>query len=96
MKKFDVFIFGTGSAGQYVAKDCAKNGLKTAIIDSREYGGVCALRGCDPKKLMLTPIMAYQSARALMGDGLKGESIHRLGRCKRKGQKLHPQHAKTF
>ncbi|MGB3592095.1 MAG: NAD(P)/FAD-dependent oxidoreductase [Nonlabens sp.] len=72
MEKFDVFVFGSGSAGQGVAKECAKHGLKVAIIDKREYGGVCSLRGCDPKKLVLAPVQAYHAAQNLKSKGLKG------------------------
>lgn len=39
MEKFDV------------AKSCATAGKKTAIIDNQPFGGTCALRGCDPKKV---------------------------------------------
>ncbi|RMF30033.1 MAG: NAD(P)/FAD-dependent oxidoreductase, partial [Candidatus Nitrosothermus koennekii] len=33
--------------------ECNSKGLKTAIIDEREFGGTCALRGCDPKKVLV-------------------------------------------
>lgn len=46
MENYDVFIFGTGTAGKLVAKRCAAAGLKTAIIDNRDYGGTCSQRGC--------------------------------------------------
>ena len=52
MEKFDVIIIGTGS-GSAVAHRCAKAGKKTAIIDYLPYGGTCALRGCDPKKVLV-------------------------------------------
>lgn len=39
-KKFDVFVIGSGIAGQTVAKVCVAAGLKTAIADRREYGEV--------------------------------------------------------
>ena len=47
---YDVFVIGSGSAGRQVATRCAKEGMKVAIADNREYGGTCANRGCDPKK----------------------------------------------
>jgi len=46
-RKFDVFVIGSGVAGRSVAVACAKKGLSTAIADNREFGGVCANRGCD-------------------------------------------------
>ncbi|MGB3607990.1 dihydrolipoyl dehydrogenase family protein, partial [Psychroserpens sp.] len=52
-RHYDVFVIGSGIAGQTAATMCAKNGLKVAIADKREYGGTCAIRGCDPKKIMM-------------------------------------------
>ena len=50
---FDAFIIGTGSAGSSAAFACAKAGLKVAICDNLPFGGTCALRGCDPKKVLV-------------------------------------------
>jgi glutathione reductase (NADPH) len=33
--------------------ECHSAGWKIAIIDSRPFGGTCALRGCDPKKVLV-------------------------------------------
>jgi glutathione reductase (NADPH) len=72
MENYDVFIFGTGTAGKLVAKRCAAAGLKTAIIDNREYGGTCSQRGCDPKKLMMASSEAFEFANNMQGDGITG------------------------
>ena len=52
-KSFDLAVIGTGSAAAGVASRCRDSGWKVAIIDSRPYGGTCALRGCDPKKVLV-------------------------------------------
>ncbi len=52
-KNFDLAVIGTGSAAAGVASRCRDSGWKVAIIDSRPYGGTCALRGCDPKKVLV-------------------------------------------
>ena len=70
-KKFDVFVIGSGIAGQTAAKACVAAGLKVAIADSREYGGTCANRGCDPKKVLMAATEAWESAKHLQGKGLK-------------------------
>ena len=49
---YDLIVIGTGTAGSTVASNCRSNGLKVAIIDSLPFGGTCALRGCEPKKIM--------------------------------------------
>lgn len=51
--KFDLIVIGTGAAGSPVAHKCRQAGWKVAIVDSRPYGGTCALRGCDPKKVLV-------------------------------------------
>ncbi|WKV12409.1 dihydrolipoyl dehydrogenase family protein [Marivirga harenae] len=53
MKKYDLFVIGSGMAGMNIANRCASKGLKVGITDELPYGGTCALRGCDPKKIML-------------------------------------------
>jgi glutathione reductase (NADPH) len=69
-KKFDVFVIGSGSAGQTVAETCAKNGLKVAITDNRVFGGTCANRGCDPKKVLLGATEAYELSKNLEQQGI--------------------------
>lgn len=68
--KFDVFVIGTGTAGKIVAKDCARAGLKVAIADNREFGGTCALRGCDPKKVLVGVTEIIERARKMEGKGI--------------------------
>jgi len=73
MKKevFDVFVLGSGIAGQTVAKVCVEAGLKVAVADKREFGGTCANRGCDPKKVLLGATEALETAKNLRGKGVK-------------------------
>ena len=50
---FDLVVIGTGAGGSTVAHKCRKAGWNVAIIDSNPFGGTCALRGCDPKKVLV-------------------------------------------
>ncbi len=68
--EFDVFVIGSGIAGQTVAKACVAKDLKVAITDNREFGGTCANRGCDPKKILLGAIEAYELSKNLKGKGI--------------------------
>jgi glutathione reductase (NADPH) len=74
MKKYDVFVIGSGMAGAAVAKKCAKEGLKTAISDMRPYGGTCALRGCDPKKVLVDAAVLREKVMQHIGKGIEGEA----------------------
>ncbi len=69
-KEYDVFIIGTGTAGKNVAKDCVASGLKVGIADNREYGGTCANRGCDPKKVLLGITEIMDRAAKMKGKGI--------------------------
>jgi glutathione reductase (NADPH) len=49
---FDLLVVA-GTAGATVAHTLRSEGWKVAIIDKRPFGGTCALRGCDPKKVLV-------------------------------------------
>lgn len=68
--EFDVFVIGSGIAGQTVAKACAEAGKKVAIADKREFGGTCANRGCDPKKVLLGATEIVEKANNLKNKGI--------------------------
>lgn len=70
IEKYDVFVIGTGRSGKDVASACANAGWRVAIADNREYGGVCANRGCDPKKVLYGLTEILQRAHDLKGYGI--------------------------
>ena len=51
---FDFVAIGSGTAAQVAVHQMANAGKRCAVIDYRPYGGTCALRGCDPKKMMVS------------------------------------------
>jgi glutathione reductase (NADPH) len=73
MKEYDLFVIGTGMSGVSVAMKGAKKGLKTGIADFRPFGGTCALRGCDPKKILIDVAKARSKTAKYSGKGLKAE-----------------------
>jgi glutathione reductase (NADPH) len=70
MKDYDVIVIGTGSGGTSVAHKCASAGKKVAIIDSHPFGGTCALRGCDPKKVLVGITHALDLSKRLHHIGV--------------------------
>lgn len=49
---YDLIVIGAGVAGMAAANKCAAEGWRVAITDPLPFGGTCALRGCDPKKIL--------------------------------------------
>jgi len=70
LKKFNLFVIGSGMAGMSIAQKSADKGLEVAITDERPYGGTCALRGCDPKKVLIGPSEINYHAKHLQGKGI--------------------------
>ena len=74
-RKFDVIAIGTGSAASAVASRCREAGWQVAIVDSRPFGGTCALRGCDPKKVLVGAAEAVDWIRRMKGKGVRAEKL---------------------
>ena len=51
-RPYDLVVVGTGVTSA-VASRCRQAGWTVAVVDSRPFGGTCALRGCVPKKLLV-------------------------------------------
>lgn len=86
-EEYDAFVIGTGAAGITFAYKLKTAGMKVAIVDSREYGGTCALRGCIPKKVLAGVANIIDAHNRMLGKGT-GEkkkatlmlgSIHTMG-----------------
>lgn len=67
---YDLIVIGAGMAGAAAANKCASAGWRVAIVDELPYGGTCALRGCDPKKILRRGAEVIDSARLMTGKGI--------------------------
>ena len=74
-QQFDLVVIGTGTAAGVVAHKCRRAGWSVAVIDSRPFGGTCALRGCDPKKVLVGVAEALDQVNRLRGHGLRTEDL---------------------
>jgi glutathione reductase (NADPH) len=73
-RQFDLVVVGTGVTSA-VATRCREAGWTVAVIDSKPFGGTCALRGCVPKKILVGAAEAVQAARDLAGHGVRAEGV---------------------
>src|SRR4051794_18620841 len=72
-KQYDLVIIGTGTAARVAAMRVRKAGWRVAVIDFRPFGGTCALRGCDPKKMLVGGASVVDHARRMRDKGVAGE-----------------------
>jgi glutathione reductase (NADPH) len=76
-RTFDLVVIGTGTAASTTAADCSSAGWSVAVIDSLPFGGTCALRGCDPKKVLVEAARVIDSNQRHESKGIIGsEAIH--------------------
>lgn len=73
-RQADVLVIGSGTAGYTAAHALRKAGRDVLVADKRPFGGVCAMRGCQPKKILVAAAQAAHGARALYGQGVRGDS----------------------
>jgi dihydrolipoamide dehydrogenase len=58
--KYDVTVIGSGPGGYVAAIRCAQLGLKTAVVEKAELGGVCLNWGCIPTKALLKSAQVFE------------------------------------
>lgn len=68
---YDLIVIGAGTGANGVARTCARAGQKVAIVDCLPYGGTCALRGCDPKKMLVGVTESLDWATRVSDRGLR-------------------------
>ena len=72
-RHYDLIIVGTGTAAIVAATRARIAGWTVAVIDFRPFGGTCALRGCDPKKMLVSGTEVVDAARRMRLNGVAGE-----------------------
>ncbi|HXU87982.1 MAG TPA: NAD(P)/FAD-dependent oxidoreductase [Methylomirabilota bacterium] len=73
-RHFDLVIVGTGVTSA-VATQCRQAGWTVAVVDSRPFGGTCALRGCIPKKILVGAAEAVHHARDMANIGVPAPTL---------------------
>jgi glutathione reductase (NADPH) len=73
-QQYDLIVIGAGTAAMVVSMRVRAAGWRVAVIDFRPLGGTCALRGCDPKKMLISGASAIDHVRRMHGKGIAGDS----------------------
>ena len=68
--KFDAIIIGTGQAGPSLAQRMTQEGMRTAIIERKLFGGTCVNVGCIPTKALVASARAAYMVRRASDFGI--------------------------
>ena len=71
MENFDLIVIGGGPGGYLAAERAGHAGLKTMVIEKREFGGVCLNEGCVPSKTFLNSAKVFDYANHAANYGVK-------------------------
>jgi dihydrolipoamide dehydrogenase len=71
---YDVIVIGSGPGGYVAAIRASQLGLKTAVVERSELGGICLNWGCIPTKALLksAQVFNYASHAATYGVTIEG------------------------
>ena len=72
MEIFDLIVIGGGPGGYLAAERAGHAGLKTMVIEKREFGGVCLNEGCVPSKTFLNSAKVFDYANHAEAYGVNG------------------------
>ncbi len=73
--QYDVIVIGSGPGGYVAAIRASQLGLKTAVVEKSELGGVCLNWGCIPTKALLKSAQVFEYIKHAKDYGIEvGES----------------------
>jgi dihydrolipoamide dehydrogenase len=74
-ESFDVIVVGGGPGGYVCAIRCGQLGLKTAIVERENLGGICLNWGCIPTKALLRSSEIWHLMHRLNEFGFSAENV---------------------
>ena len=72
---YDLIVLGSGPGGYVAAIRAAQLGLKTAIVERENLGGICLNWGCIPTKALLRSAEIFHYMQHAKDYGLAAEKI---------------------
>jgi pyruvate/2-oxoglutarate dehydrogenase complex dihydrolipoamide dehydrogenase (E3) component len=69
-ENYDAIVIGTGQSGPSLASRMVEEGLKTAIVERKLFGGTCVNVGCIPTKTLVASARAAHVARRAADFGV--------------------------
>ncbi len=74
-KSYDLIVLGSGPGGYVAAIRASQLGMKTAIVERENLGGICLNWGCIPTKAMLRSAEVFHNMQHASDYGLAAEKI---------------------
>jgi dihydrolipoamide dehydrogenase len=72
---YDVIVLGSGPGGYVTAIRASQLGLKTAVIEKENLGGVCLNWGCIPTKALLKSAQVFDYLKHAKDYGLMADNV---------------------
>ncbi len=69
--KYDVIVIGSGPGGYVAAIRASQLGLKTAVVEKAELGGICLNWGCIPTKALLKSAQVFEYIKHASDYGIQ-------------------------
>ena len=73
--KYNLIVIGSGPGGYVAAVKGAQLGLKTAVVERENLGGICLNWGCIPTKALLKSAQAFNYAKHAASYGVKADNV---------------------
>ena len=88
MAEYDVVVLGSGPGGYVAAIRAGQLGMKTAIVERDNLGGICLNWGCIPSKALLRnaevlSLIQHSEEFGITVDGVKADFSRAIDRSRR-------------
>ena len=68
---YDLIVIGSGPGGYVAAIRASQLGLKTAIVERENLGGICLNWGCIPTKALLKSAQVFEYLNQIVTKDVK-------------------------
>ena len=72
---YDLIVIGSGPGGYVAAIRASQLGLKTAVVERSELGGICLNWGCIPTKALLKSAQVFEYLQHAEDYGIKATGV---------------------
>ena len=72
---YDVIVIGSGPGGYVAAVKAAQLGLKTAVVERENLGGICLNWGCIPTKALLKSAQVFNYINHAASYGVAAQTV---------------------